>query len=77
MTRLSILEKSHDRKDTQRSPSSNVVEFALDPAITNEHSIEDGNGIRSEDPPEGGYGWVVCGAVSLINGFTWGVAAVC
>jgi hypothetical protein len=36
------------------------------------------NGDRPEpdDPPEGGYGWVVCGAVSLINGFTWGVAAV-
>jgi hypothetical protein len=45
------------------------IELALNPAL---------NGDRPEpdDPPEGGYGWVVCGAVSLINGFTWGVAAV-
>ncbi|OQN99786.1 hypothetical protein B0A48_14556 [Cryoendolithus antarcticus] len=28
-----------------------------------------------EPPPDGGYGWVCCGAVSLLNGFTWGVAA--
>jgi hypothetical protein len=51
-----------------------VVEFALDPAVT----VESGtNGDQiDEPPPEGGYGWVVCGAVSLINGFTWGVAAV-
>lgn len=27
-------------------------------------------------PPDGGYGWVCCIAVSLLNGFTWGVAAV-
>lgn len=26
-------------------------------------------------PPDGGYGWVVAGALSLINFFTWGVAA--
>ncbi|KAK4890333.1 hypothetical protein LTR27_010976 [Elasticomyces elasticus] len=29
----------------------------------------------NEDPPDGGYGWVCCGAVALINGFTWGIAA--
>lgn len=26
--------------------------------------------------PDGGYGWVCVGAQFLINGFTWGVAAV-
>ncbi|TKA41464.1 hypothetical protein B0A49_13566, partial [Cryomyces minteri] len=26
-------------------------------------------------PPDGGYGWVVAGAVSTLNCFTWGVAA--
>jgi MFS family permease len=51
-----------------------VVEFALDPAVAVENGT-DGDQI-DEPPPEGGYGWVVCGAVSLINGFTWGVAAV-
>jgi hypothetical protein len=45
------------------------IDFALDPALN-------GNIPAPGDPPEGGYGWVVCGAVSLINGFTWGVAAV-
>ncbi|USW56619.1 Putative major facilitator superfamily, MFS transporter superfamily [Septoria linicola] len=28
-----------------------------------------------EPPPDGGYGWVCCGALSTLNGFTWGVAA--
>lgn len=28
-----------------------------------------------DDPPDGGYAWVVCGALSGINCFTWGVAA--
>jgi len=50
-----------------------VVEFALDPAVTVESGTD---GSLSDEPPEGGYGWVVCGAVALINGFTWGVAAV-
>lgn len=51
-----------------------VVEFALDPAVAVESGADAGQ--ADEPPPEGGYGWVVCGAVSLINGFTWGVAAV-
>lgn len=51
-----------------------VVEFALDLALTVESGTDGGQ--ADEPPPEGGYGWVVCGAVSLINGFTWGVAAV-
>lgn len=33
--------------------------------------------IANSEPPDGGYGWVCCGAVSLLNGFTWGIAAVC
>jgi hypothetical protein len=47
-----------------------AVEFALDPAVTVENGTEGDQ--TDEPPPEGGYGWVVCGAVSLINGFTWG-----
>ena len=69
MRRPSLLKsKSTTPEQTQ------VVEFALDPAVI----VESGtNGDQiDEAPPEGGYGWVVCGAVSLINGFTWGVAAV-
>ena len=27
-------------------------------------------------PPDGGYGWICVAAQFLINGFTWGVAAV-
>ena len=30
----------------------------------------------SDEPPDGGYGWVVCFALGQLNGFTWGVAAV-
>ena len=32
--------------------------------------------IPEDTPPDGGYGWVVCFAAALMNGFTWGVAAV-
>ncbi|GAB7324689.1 hypothetical protein MBLNU13_g08558t1 [Cladosporium sp. NU13] len=58
---------------TATPAEAQVVEFALDPAV----AVESGTyaGQVDEPPPEGGYGWVVCGAVSLINGFTWGVAA--
>lgn len=30
----------------------------------------------TDSPPDGGYGWVCCGAVALLNAFTWGIAAV-
>lgn len=73
MRRPSVLEK-HSTADTQRLPNHRSVESALDSTSTNEHGTEDE--ALPDDPPEGGYGWVVCGAVSLINGFTWGVAAV-
>ena len=51
---------------------------AIDP-IGAEQSLAtiDGDAVSMEGPPDGGYGWVVCFAISLLNGFTWGVAAVC
>jgi hypothetical protein len=69
---LLLMEKRHGYNvdsGVEAGSNAQTVEVALDPAL---------NGDRPEpdDPPEGGYGWVVCGAVSLINGFTWGVAAV-
>jgi hypothetical protein len=30
----------------------------------------------SSTPPDGGYGWVCVLAQFIVNGFTWGVAAV-
>ena len=30
----------------------------------------------SEDPPDGGYGWVCVAACFMINCFTWGIVAV-
>ena len=59
--------------NTATPAETQVVEFALDPAVAVENGADAGH--ADERPPEG-YGWVVCGAVSLINGFTWGVAAV-
>jgi hypothetical protein len=61
------------KSKTTNTRQAQVVEFALDPAVTVESGTDED---QSDDPPEGGYGWVVCGAVALINGFTWGVAAV-
>jgi hypothetical protein len=57
-----------------QTETGQVIEFALDPPATVEHGPNGQN--PPDEPPEGGYGWVVVGAVSLINGFTWGVAAV-
>lgn len=34
-------------------------------------------GIAVPPPPDGGYGWVCVFAQFFINGFTWGVVAVC
>lgn len=31
--------------------------------------------IPTDVPPDGGYGWVVCFALALMNAFTWGIAA--
>jgi hypothetical protein len=72
MRRPSLLKKKPT--DTTQAETVQVIEYALEPAVT----VEDNpNGQdRLDGPPEGGYGWVVVGAVSLINGFTWGVAAV-
>ena len=39
-------------------------------------AVDDAVVIPTETPPDGGYGWVVCGAISAMNGFTWGIAAV-
>jgi hypothetical protein len=66
------MEKRQENTDADAGKigkSAQEIEFALNPALY-------GNSTVPDDPPEGGYGWVVCGAVSLINGFTWGVAAV-
>jgi hypothetical protein len=40
----------------------------------------EGSDIHSSDepppPPDGGFGWMMVGACSTINCFTWGVTAV-
>ena len=43
--------------------------------IATEAPQPDTANVPDEAPPDGGYGWVVCGSVSLINAFTWGIAA--
>jgi hypothetical protein len=72
MRRPSLLKKNPT--DTTQVETAQVIEFALNPPATVEHGPNGQN--PPDEPPEGGYGWVVVGAVSLINGFTWGVAAV-
>lgn len=39
-------------------------------------AIEINNSNEPPPPPDGGYGWVMVGACSTINCFTWGVTAV-
>lgn len=46
-----------------------------------EHTAIDIEGNEADNPdpsppPDGGFGWVVVGACSAINCFTWGVTAV-
>jgi hypothetical protein len=72
MRRPSLLNKK--TTNTTQAETVQVIEFALDPAVTAEDNSNGQDPL--DEPPEGGYGWVVVGAVSLINGFTWGVAAV-
>ena len=41
-------------------------------------SIDEARLVKSQEdvPPDGGYGWVVCACVFLINAHTWGVNSV-
>lgn len=75
MRRPSLFKKQQQNNQQQGEDleGAEVIEFALDTAGTTDHAHQEE---PIDAPPDGGYGWVVCGAVSLINGFTWGVAAV-
>lgn len=68
MRRLSIFEKQSIANDhtTQSTPEDFNLATEASSAVVN----------PTEAPPDGGYGWVCCGAISVLNGFTWGVAAV-
>ncbi len=62
------------------------IRMGIWPQESKEDNQEHTNGVDGETapvvvqpldaPPEGGYGWVVVFALALMNGFTWGVAAV-
>ena len=69
-------EPSVSTKDT----SDKTISEAESPQIKHETApIEAQNVVAtpSDVPPDGGYGWVVCFALANMNGWTWGVAAVC
>ncbi|KAK3672205.1 hypothetical protein LTR78_007958 [Recurvomyces mirabilis] len=63
MRQLSIF-KHGDHSETQNTLSEldGQIEDAAAPLPT-------------DDPPDGGYGWICVLAVALINGFSWGIAA--
>lgn len=51
------------------SDEPNVIELA---ATTQEGQSVD----AIEEPPDGGYGWVIVASCATLNGFTWGVTSV-
>lgn len=69
MRRFSVLKASDNSTEVTSSDATTPI------------VLEQGNDATDdvvqpvELPPDGGYGWVVAGALSLINFFTWGVAA--
>ncbi|KAI7200741.1 MFS monocarboxylate transporter-like protein [Hortaea werneckii] len=65
MAGLSILKPSNKAAQTQCSSLENDPQPVV-PAMTRD---------LDDAPPDGGYGWVCCGAIGLLNAFTWGLAA--
>ena len=65
--RPSLLEK---KAQEERDAAATTRTSPPQDGITDDALVE-----VAEPPPDGGYAWVVCGALSVLNGFTWGVAA--
>ncbi|KAK6834995.1 hypothetical protein PG987_009689 [Apiospora arundinis] len=58
-----------EKEDSSTTPSSQLE-------IANGSTSTQGMQPPPPPPPDGGYGWICVAAQFLINGFTWGVAAV-
>ena len=69
MRRLSLFRSDKDVDSPQHI--HNVDDEILNQVPPGAETLPD-----AEDPPDGGYGWICVFAVALINGFSWGVAAV-
>ncbi|KAI7473584.1 MFS monocarboxylate transporter-like protein [Hortaea werneckii] len=65
MTGLSTLGPNNKAAATDAVPLENYPQ-PVAPATTRD---------LDDAPPDGGYGWVCCGAIGLLNAFTWGLAA--
>lgn len=82
MNRPPIFSKTQDsiaEEEDEETYKGKAIDFPLEQIPTTKTSHYSQNGIPEEDdiPPDGGLtAWTCCGAVALINGFTWGVAAV-
>lgn len=71
MRPLSIMKKDEGVEEIE---NAQVIAFPLEPFATSSGTPDE---TQDDAPPDGGLtAWTCCGAVSLINGFTWGVAAV-
>ncbi|KAF7190756.1 putative transporter MCH2 [Pseudocercospora fuligena] len=73
--RLSIFKKPGNvTTTTSSSPTTSQAQPKTE-TCSSLATLPPQNESEQEPPPDGGYGWIVCFALSLLNGFTWGSAA--
>lgn len=76
---LSALEKEIEATERDSSPERTTTDEEAvqdkDKDDNDNDTREDALLEREEAPPDGGYAWVCCGALAILNAFTWGVAA--
>ena len=70
-----IIEENIAMRSLTTSESQPAI--STNSGLNQTNTVAHGNVVDQEDvPPDGGYGWVVCLCVFLINAHTWGVNSV-